>query len=257
MKAALSIAGSDSGGGAGIQADLKTFAAFGVHCASVITTVTAQNTREVRAIHPVPPDIIAAQINAVLDDFAVAAIKVGMLGSADAIEAVAASLDGHAARPLVLDPVMIATTGACLLPAGALDALVRLLIPRASLLTPNLDEAAALLGEPVAGDEAGMVRQGTAILRMGASAVLIKGGHATGPHSVDVLVSGRTITRFSRPRIAVTRTHGTGCRLSSAITAGLANGDTLADAIEAAKAFVTDAIRHPDDVRTRGIATTS
>lgn len=247
MKAALTIAGSDSGGGGGIQADLETFAAFGVHGASVITAVTAQNTREVRAIHQVPPDIIAAQIDAVLEDIDVSAIKVGMLGSAEAIEAVAVSLGRHAARPLVLDPVMIATTGARLLPEAAMDALVRLLIPKASLVTPNLSEAAALLSEPVAGDEANMVRQGNAIRRMGASAVLIKGGHATGPESVDVLVGGGTITRFSRPRISVARTHGTGCRLSSAIGAGLANGDTLADAIEAAKDFVTEAIRLSDD----------
>lgn len=250
MKAALTIAGSDSGGGAGIQADLKTFAAFGVYGASVITAVTAQNTREVRAIHPVPPDIIAAQIDAVLEDIDVSAIKVGMLGGTDAIETVAASLHRHTARPVILDPVMIATTGARLLPEAALDALVRLLIPRALLVTPNLIEAALLVGEPVAGDEAGMVRQGNAILRMGASAVLIKGGHASGPESVDVLVGGGTITRFSRPRISVTSTHGTGCRLSSAIAAGLTNGDTLADAIEAAKAFVTDAIRLSDDART-------
>lgn len=246
-RAALTIAGSDSGGGAGIQADLRTFAAFGVYGASVITAVTAQNTSEIRAIHPVPPGVIAAQIDAVLDDLDVAAIKIGMLGNADAIEAVAKSLDGQAACPLVLDPVMVATTGTRLLPEGAMDALVRLLIPRASLITPNLCEAAALLGEPAARDEAGMVRQARAILRMGAQAVLVKGGHAAGPESVDVLVHDGIVVRFVKPRISVTRTHGTGCTLSSAIAAGLTNGDTLGDAIEAAKAFVTDAIKLSDD----------
>ncbi|MDO8359567.1 MAG: bifunctional hydroxymethylpyrimidine kinase/phosphomethylpyrimidine kinase [Devosia sp.] len=239
---ALTIAGSDSGGGAGIQADLKTFAEFGVYGASVITAVTAQNTFGVRAIHPIPPDIIGAQIDAVLEDIDASAIKIGMLGTTGAIEAVASGLARHRPRPLVLDPVMIATTGARLLPEVAMDALVRLLLPKALLVTPNLIEAAALSNQPMADDEAGMVRQAEAILRMGASAVLVKGGHAAGPESVDLLVRDGSVVRFARPRIALPDTHGTGCALSSAITAGLANGDKLAEAIEAAKAYVTAAI---------------
>lgn len=247
MKAALTIAGSDSGGGAGIQADLKTFAAFGVYGTSVVTAVTAQNTREVRAIHPVPPHIIAAQIDAVLGDVDVSAIKIGMLGGVDAIEAVVAGLDQHAGRPLVLDPVMIATTGARLLAEDALDALISLLIPRASLVTPNLIEAAALLGEPVADDQVSMARQGRDILRMGAAAVLVKGGHAAGPESVDILVQDGLTTRFSRPRVRVTRTHGTGCTLSSAIAAGIALGRPLSDAVSAAKLHVTERLANHDD----------
>jgi hydroxymethylpyrimidine/phosphomethylpyrimidine kinase len=242
---ALTIAGSDSGGGAGIQADLKTFGAFGVYGASVITAVTAQNTREVRAIHAVPPDIIAAQIDAVLEDMDVSAIKIGMVGGVDAIEAIAATLDRHATRPLILDPVMIATTSARLLPEAALRALVDLLIPRALLVTPNLIEAATLLGEPLAADEAGMVRHGQAILRMGTSAVLVKGGHAQGPESVDMLVHGNTFTRFSRPRVIVGKTHGTGCVLSAAIAAGLANGYTVVTAVEVAKDYVTRSLASP------------
>jgi hydroxymethylpyrimidine/phosphomethylpyrimidine kinase len=240
--AALTIAGSDSSGGAGIQADLKTFAALGVYGASVVTAVTAQNTLAVRSIHPVPPDIIGAQIDAVLEDIDASAVKIGMLGATDAIEAVASGLSKHRPRPIVLDPVMIATTGARLLPEAAMGALVRLLFPKALLITPNLAEAAALSNEPVADDEAGMIRQAGTILRMGASAVLIKGGHTAGPDSVDLLVRDGTVMRFVRPRLASPDTHGTGCTLSSAIAAGLANGDTLADAIEAAKGYVAVAI---------------
>lgn len=239
---ALTIAGSDSGGGAGIQADLKTFAAFGVYGASAVTAVTAQNTLGVLAIHPVPPTIIGAQIDAVLEDIDVSAIKIGMLGATDAIAAVAAGLARHRPRPIVLDPVMIATTGARLLPEAAMGALVRLLFPKALLITPNLAEAAALSNEPVADDEAGMIRQAEAILRLGASAVLIKGGHAAGPESVDLLVRDGTVMRFAKPRVALPDTHGTGCTLSSAIAARLANGDRLPDAIEAAKGYVTAAI---------------
>lgn len=239
---ALTIAGSDSGGGAGIQADLKTFAAFGVYGASVVTAITAQNTIDVRALHPIPPDIIGAQIDAVLEDIDASAIKIGMLGAACVIEAVAAGLARHRPRPIVLDPVMIATTGARLLPEDAKNALVRLLFPKALLVTPNLVEAAALSNEPVADDEGGMIRQAETILRMGAPAVLIKGGHAAGRESVDLLVHDGTVMRFTRPRIAVSDTHGTGCTLSSAIAAGLANGNTLTEAIEAAKAYVTAAI---------------
>lgn len=239
---ALTIAGSDSCGGAGIQADLKTFAAFGVYGASVVSAVTAQNTLWVRAIHPIPPDVIGAQIDAVLEDIDVSAIKIGMLGTAVAVEAVASGCRRHRPRPIVLDPVMIATTGPRLLAEDALDALVRLLFPQSQLVTPNLIEAAALVNEPIAGDEAAMIRQAEAILQLGAPAVLIKGGHAAGPDSVDLLVRDGTVRRFVARRIDAPHMHGTGCTLSSAIAAGLANGHTLTDAIEAAKEYVGAAI---------------
>ncbi|HTJ59295.1 MAG TPA: bifunctional hydroxymethylpyrimidine kinase/phosphomethylpyrimidine kinase [Devosiaceae bacterium] len=239
---ALTIAGSDSSGGAGIQADLKTFARFGVYGASVITAVTAQNTLGVRGIHPIPPEMIGAQIDAVLEDLDVAAIKIGMIGSAAAIEAIAAALARHPPRPVVLDPVMIATTGARLLPETALDALFRLLFPKTLLVTPNLIEAAAIANTPIAKDEAEMIRQAQIIQRTGAPAVLVKGGHGSGPESIDLLVRDGIVTRFVSPRIEAPQTHGTGCTLSSAIAAGLANGQTLTDAIEGAKALVSSAI---------------
>ncbi len=184
---AVTIAGSDSGGGAGIQADLKTFAALGVYGASVITALTAQNTKGVFAVHEVPADFITAQIDAVFSDLDVGAVKIGMLGNAAAIEAVAAGLVRHGARNVVLDPVMAATSGERLLRADALDALLKL-IARASVVTPNLPEAAALLGVPAARDESEMLAQGQKLLELGADAVLIKGGHGSGPDSVDLLV---------------------------------------------------------------------
>ena len=243
---ALTIAGSDSSGGAGIQADLKTFAALGVYGASVITALTAQNTQGVSAIHEVPAQVVTAQIDAVFSDLAVNAVKIGMLARADIIEAVAAGLDRWRAANVVLDPVMIATSGDRLLAPDAIDVLKRELIPRARVVTPNLPEAAALLGTGVAADDEEMQAQAEGILGLGAPAVLIKGGHGAGADSVDFLRDGPSVTRFAVKRIATRNTHGTGCTLSSAIAAGLAKGLDLAAAARAAKAYVTDAIAAAD-----------
>jgi hydroxymethylpyrimidine/phosphomethylpyrimidine kinase len=242
---ALTIAGSDSSAGAGIQADLKTFAALGVYGASVITALTAQNTKGVVAIHDVPADFIAAQMDAVFSDLQVSAVKIGMLANAAVIEAVAAGLDRHQARNVVLDPVMVASTGADLLRADAMDAL-RKLIGRAGVFTPNLFEAAALLEVTMARDEGEMRVQAQELRALGAKAVLIKGGHASGLESVDLLVDPNGCERFAAPRIATKNTHGTGCTLSSAIAAGLAKGLSLSAAVREAKAYVSTAIAAAD-----------
>lgn len=239
---AVTIAGSDSGGGAGIQADLKTFSALGVYGASVITALTAQNTLGVQAIHDVPPDFIAAQMDSVFSDLKVGAAKIGMLSQAPVIEAVAAGLDRHGVRHVVLDPVMVATSGDRLLNPDAVSALRRLLIPRASLVTPNLLEAAALLDQPVAVTEDDMLAQGQALVARGAKAVLVKGGHGTGQTSTDLLVTPDGSVRLEVPRIATRNTHGTGCTLSSAVAAGLAKGFALGQAVSEAKDYVTAAI---------------
>jgi len=243
---ALTIAGSDSSGGAGIQADLKTFAALGVYGASAITALTAQNTRGVAAIHDVPPDFITAQIDAVFSDLAVGAVKIGMLARTGVIEAVAAALDRWKANNIVLDPVMVATSGDRLLAPDAIDALKRILIPRARVVTPNLPEAAVLLDTGIAADEREMEAQAAGILALGAQAVLIKGGHGADAMSVDLLFDGPTVTRYAAKRIPTHNTHGTGCTLSSAIAAGLAKGQELAHAARIAKAYVTDAIAGAD-----------
>lgn len=238
----VTIAGSDSSGGAGIQADLKTFSALGVYGASVITALTAQNTQGVTAIHDVPPAFIAAQIDAVFSDLDVGAVKIGMLSVPAAIDAVAGGLDRYRPASVVLDPVMVATSGAYLLAPEAVAALRQQLIPRASVVTPNLLEAAALLGDAVAGDEDAMRRQGETLLAYGARAVLIKGGHGSGAESVDLLVEPAGATRFAAARIVTRNTHGTGCTLSSAIAAGLAKGQDLATAVGHAKDYLTRAI---------------
>jgi hydroxymethylpyrimidine/phosphomethylpyrimidine kinase len=257
---ALTIAGSDSSGGAGIQADLKTFSALGVYGASVITAVTAQNTRGVTAIHDIPADIVAAQIDAVFADLAVGAVKIGMLSQTAIIEAVAAGVARHRAENVVLDPVMVASTGARLIADDAIAALRETLIPRARVITPNLPEAAALLDCAVAASEAEMQAQAERLLALGPRAVLIKGGHGGGAESVDLLVEAPTldpspasgggksggVTRFAAPRIATRNTHGTGCTLSSAIAAGLAKGLPLAEAVRTAKDYVTAAIAAAD-----------
>ncbi len=242
---ALTIAGSDSSAGAGIQADLKTFAALGVYGASVVTALTAQNTKGVFAIHDVPADFIAAQMDAVFSDLGVAAVKIGMLANATVIEAVATGLDRHRARNVVLDPVMVASTGADLLRADAMDAL-RKLIGRVGVFTPNLFEAAALLEVTMARDEVDMRVQAEKLRALGAETVLIKGGHAGGKESVDLLVDANGFERFAAPRIATKNTHGTGCTLSSAIAAGLAKGLPLQGAVREAKAYVTAAIAAAD-----------
>ena len=243
---AVTIAGSDSGGGAGIQADLKTFSALSVYGASVITALTAQNTQGVRAIHDVPPEFVTAQIDAVFSDLDVGAVKIGMLSRATTIEAVASGIERHRMKNVVLDPVMIATSGDRLLATDAVDALRRLLIPRARVITPNLPEAAALLDAPVARDESEMRAQAQRLLALGATAVLIKGGHGSGAESVDLFVDKNGIVQLAAPRVATRNTHGTGCTLSSAIAAELAKGRALADAVRAAKAYVTAAIEAAD-----------
>jgi hydroxymethylpyrimidine/phosphomethylpyrimidine kinase len=243
---AVTIAGSDSGGGAGIQADLKTFSALGVYGASVLTALTAQNTMGVAAIHDVPPEFITAQIDAVFSDLKVGAVKIGMLSQAATIAAVADGLDRHRPDHVVLDPVMVAASGDKLLQPDAVDSLRRLLIPKARLLTPNLPEAAALLDAPFAEDEAAMRSQAERLIALGAGAVLIKGGHGSGPESVDLLVERHTVVRLPAERIVTDNTHGTGCTLSSAVAAGLAKGMALTEAVRAAKSYVTEAIKAAD-----------
>jgi len=243
---ALTIAGSDSSGGAGIQADLKTFAALGVYGASVITALTAQNTRGVTGIHLVPSEFVAAQIDAVFSDLAVGAVKIGMVAQLATIDAIAAGLERWSPKHVVLDPVMVATSGSRLLAADAVEALRTKLIPRAALVTPNLPEAAALLDEPLAASEAAIERQGKRLLAMGCPAVLIKGGHGQGAESIDYLVTASGVIALSAPRVATQNTHGTGCSLSSAIAAGLARGEDMETAVRNAKAWVSAAIAAAD-----------
>jgi hydroxymethylpyrimidine/phosphomethylpyrimidine kinase len=254
---ALTIAGSDSGGGAGIQADLKTFSALGVFGASAITAVTAQNTKAVTAVMPLSTDLIAAQIKAVLDDIGADAVKLGMLFSPEIIETVADALDGCVA-PIVLDPVMVAKSGDRLLQDDAIMALVRYLFPVATLVTPNLPEAETLSGILIR-DDASIREAALRIMSLGASNVLIKGGHMPGETTTDTLfMSGGSVTgsggagasanaltvhTFTQPRIDTPNTHGTGCTYSSAIAAFLARGETLASAIGLANQYLHDAIR--------------
>jgi hydroxymethylpyrimidine/phosphomethylpyrimidine kinase len=297
LQIALTIAGSDSGGGAGVQADLRTFAALGVYGASVVTALTAQNTRGVRAIHYPPPGIVGTQIDAVFEDFAVAAIKIGMLGSAEIAGVVAERLSsshspsrdgrpferpfergvggegGRAAGPgphpadyvghllpegegkrafIVFDPVMIASSGDALSGAGFVEAITRELLPLVDCLTPNLAEAAALLGEPIAQSEADMVRQCKALLRLGPRAVLMKGGHLDSDEAVDLLVTEDAVRRFAAPRLASQSLHGTGCTLSSAIAANVVLGARLPEAMAAAKTFVRQSIERGRDLTLGG-----
>jgi hydroxymethylpyrimidine/phosphomethylpyrimidine kinase len=243
---AVTVAGSDSGGGAGIQADLKTFSALGVYGASVITALTAQNTKGVTGIHDVPPSFVTAQMDAVFSDLAVGAVKIGMLSQPPVIEAVAAGLDRHSQKKVVLDPVMIAASGDRLLVPRAVETLRRVLFPRAQIVTPNLPEAAALLDATMARNETEMREQAERLLAFGCGAVLIKGGHAEGAESVDLLVAPNAVVRLAATRLATRNTHGTGCTLSSAIAAGLAKGLDLAAAVRQAKDYVTAAITAAD-----------
>lgn len=238
---ALTIAGSDSGGGAGIQADLKAFSAMGVYGASVVTAVTAQNTKAVTAIHPIPDDIVAAQIKAVLDDIDIDVIKIGMLGTPSLISTVADALSEYDG-PVVLDPVMVAKSGDTLLADNAIETLKSDLFGRATLLTPNLPEAAKLVGEGSTKDQA------HALLELGVGAVLMKGGHADGETCADHLVSQMGTQAFSAPRVNTRNTHGTGCSYSSAIAAGLAQGMTLTDAVSRAHAWLHQAILNADEL---------
>ena len=241
---AVTIAGSDSGGGAGIEADLKTFSALGVYGAVVVTAVTAQNTNGIFSIHNVPPEVVAAQIDAVLSDLDVGAVKIGMLPDPAAIDVVAEALDRHRPRNVVLDPVLAASSGERLLRAGA--GRLRGLLSRVRLVTPNLPEAAALLDETAARDDAEMQAQAEKLVAQGAAAVLIKGGHRSGPESVDLLVESGKCLRLAAPRVATKNTHGTGCTLSSAVAAGLAKGLSLETAARQAKEYVSAAIAAAD-----------
>ena len=241
MRIALTIAGSDSGGGAGIQADLKTFHQFGVFGTSVVCAVTAQNTRGVRAWEPLPAALVATQIDALADDLPPQAVKSGMLGTAELVETVA---DGLARRRLpnyVLDPVMVASSGDRLLAPDAERLVARRLVPLATLVTPNLAEARILADREVRTPD-DMERAGRALIRLGAQVALVKGGHLDGAEIVDVLVSARGAHRFTHERLETTSTHGTGCTLSAAITAGLALGRPLVTAVEDALDFVHRAI---------------
>jgi hydroxymethylpyrimidine/phosphomethylpyrimidine kinase len=242
----LTIAGSDSGGGAGIQADLKTFAALGTYGCSVITALTAQNTRAVTAIHEVPADFVSAQLDAVFDDIEIAAVKIGMLASSAIIEAVAAGLERHAARNVVLDPVMVAKSGDRLLRPDAVAALKARLLPLATVITPNLPEAGDLLGLEAPRDEAGMIAAAEGLRALGPRAVLVKGGHMEEADSIDILDDGGEPLTLVAPRVATANTHGTGCTLSSAIAALLGRGLPLREAVRDAKAFLTAAIAAAD-----------
>ncbi len=245
IASALTIAGSDSGGGAGIQADLKTFSALGVYGASVITAITAQNTRAVTAVEPISDAIVAAQIEAVLSDIDIRAIKIGMLGAPGVIETVAEGIRGFAG-PVVLDPVMVAKSGDRLLPESAEAALIRHLLPRADILTPNRPEAARLLGEPEAGDDDAALAQGQRLRTLGAKAVLMKGGHAQGGVCTDLLIGPDGVTRLDAPRLDTRNTHGTGCSLSSALAAGLAKGLSAEEAFAQAHDWLHGAIAAAD-----------
>ncbi len=246
----LSIAGSDSSGGAGIQADLKTFAALGCYGMTAITALTAQNTLGVRAIHRVPPNMLRDQIDAVVEDLGVDAVKIGMLHSPEIVQAVADAIDRHALQNVVLDPVMVATSGAVLIDNPAIAALVRELFGRAVLVTPNLDEAALLVGRPLDSERV-MEVAAQELLAKGAHAVLLKGGHLAGDVVSDLLLMPHAAPHWMRgPRIRTANTHGTGCTLSSAIAAYLALGLTLLQAVEAARVFVRDALAAGAKVRT-------
>lgn len=239
---ALTIAGSDSGGGAGIQADLKTFSALGVFGCSAITSVTAQNTLGVQGVFAVPPQFVQQQIQSVISDIHIGAIKTGMLANADIILAVAESLKHYSSIPFVLDPVMVATSGDRLLTEDAVENLIKDLLPLATLITPNLHEAAALLNQPLAKDRKTMQVQGEKILSLGAKAVLMKGGHSTDDQATDLLITQSGTEVFSTPRLQTKNTHGTGCSLASAIAAGLAKKLSLHYAVKEAKDYLQGAL---------------
>ncbi|EDM72581.1 phosphomethylpyrimidine kinase [Roseobacter sp. AzwK-3b] len=245
---ALTIAGSDSGGGAGIQADLKTFSARGVYGASAITGITAQNTIGVQAVEPVSEAMIAAQIASVLTDIPPDAIKIGMLGTASVAQTLAHALAGYSG-PIVLDPVMVAKSGDPLLADDAVGAVIEQLLPRATVLTPNLPEAARLLGRAPASTPEEAEAQGHALLAMGPAAVLMKGGHSDGPVCTDLLVSDAGTLRIEATRIMTRNTHGTGCSLSSAIAAELAHGHPLDKAVRRAHGWLQGAIAAADTLQ--------
>jgi len=239
----MTIAGSDSGGGAGIQADLKTFAALGVYGTSVLTAITAQNTLAVTAVHEIPPDIVAAQIDAVVTDIGADAVKTGMLASAPIIEVVAAKLREYKLPNVVVDPVMAAKSGDRLLREEAVTVLRDLLLPLATVVTPNLPEAEILVGRSLPDGDA-VRRAAREIVALGPKAVVMKGGHAAGDVVVDILFDGAGFREYAAPRIDTSSTHGTGCTFASAIAAGLALGLSVAEAVAQAKEYVTAALRN-------------
>jgi hydroxymethylpyrimidine/phosphomethylpyrimidine kinase len=244
MIVVLTIAGSDSGGGAGVQADLKTFAALGVYGTCAITAITAQNTRDVRRVEPLARDLVTAQVAAVREDFDVRAVKIGMLATPEIAEAVGAAVAGLRA---VYDPVMVASSGDALMTSGFVEASLRL-AAQVELATPNLAEAARWLGGEAAGSEAEMVAQGRELIARGLSAVLMQGGHLPGK-AVDFLVTAQGVRRYSGPRIETKNLHGTGCVLSSALAAHIARGSDLPEAVERAKSFVRQAIENGRDLK--------
>jgi hydroxymethylpyrimidine/phosphomethylpyrimidine kinase len=237
----LTIAGSDSGAGAGIQADLKTFAALGVYGVSVITAITAQNTVGVRAVEEISSEVIAAQLDALAEDFQIAALKTGMLSSAAIIETVAMGLQRHALRPLVVDPVMVAKSGDRLLREDAVETLRRTLLPLAAVVTPNIPEAEVLAGRPIR-THADRVTAGRAIMKLGAHAVVIKGGHSQDDPIVDLLIDNSGVHEFRAARIATASTHGTGCTFSAAIAAGLGYGKDVVTAVGEAREYLSMAL---------------
>ena len=237
----MTIAGSDSGGGAGIQADLKTFAALGVYGASTLTAITAQNTVGVTAVHEIPTDVIRAQIDAVLSDIGADAVKTGMLSSSAIIECVVEALKKHGVQQLVVDPVMVAKSGDSLLREDAVDSLRTRLLPLAAVVTPNIPEAEALPKTKIVSD-ADVRRAAEAIVAMGARSVVVKGGHREGP-ATDLFYDGSDFQEFTAPRFDTVNTHGTGCTFASAVAAGLARGMPVIEAVALAKDYVTEAIR--------------
>ena len=249
IRNALSIAGSDPSGGAGIQADLKTFSAIGCYGMAAITALTAQNTHGVTAVHVPPPEILSAQLDAIFSDIDVDAIKIGMLATGDMARTVAVHLKRHPAIPMVLDPVLVATSGDSLGAPDVVDALLDDLLPAVTLITPNLPEAARLAGMPAPDSEAAMRRLAEVLHERGARAVLIKGGHLSGEQAIDVLFDGHRHRTFSAARVATRNTHGTGCTLSSAIAAYLARGLDLASAVEAAKSYLSAALAQSGQLR--------
>ena len=238
---AMTIAGSDSGGGAGIQADLKTFAALGVYGTSALTAITAQNTVGVTAVHEIPTDVITAQIDAVLDDIGADAVKTGMLSSSPIIECVAQAVQRHEVQRLVVDPVMVAKSGDSLLREDAIDSLRSLLLPLAAVVTPNIPEAEALTSRAITSPEDARAAA-REIVNLGCRSVVVKGGHLDGP-ATDLFFDGVAFREFTSPRIDTKNTHGTGCTFASAVAAGLAQGMTPVDAVALAKEYVTEAIR--------------
>ena len=243
---AVTIAGSDSSGGAGVQADLKAISALGVYGASVVTALTAQNTKGVTGIHDIPASFVREQMDAVFSDLDVKAVKIGMLFNAEIIMAVAQGLEAHDCQSVILDPVMIATSGDPLLVDEAVSAMREHLFPLVDLITPNLHEVAHLTGLEVAKTDAEMEAQAAALLKIGVKAVLIKGGHSAGNEARDFYSDGNESFWLSSKRFETNNTHGTGCTLSSAIAAGLAKGMAMGDALEMAKAYLAQAIRNAD-----------